>query len=182
MSPENIQSLERVIETPMSNEDIWKYLPDANIVSYNKLPEYGDIEKLLPNNKSYCVLLYQDSENSGHWCALSRYNDVVEFFDSYGNAPDKQLSWVPKEQRQKIGIDANYLSRMLKATKLPCIYNTVKYQAESPDVATCGRHVCWRLLNLLNKDMTLKDYTKFMKSTGLPADILVSERIDRTSE
>jgi hypothetical protein len=176
------EPIEKVATTPMSNFDIKHYLPDVRIVPYNELPKYGDIERLLPTNGSYLVLLYQDSENSGHWCGMCRYMDCVEFFDSYGNPPDKQLKWTPKPLREDIGIDANYLSRMLKATRLPCIYNKVKYQSEDPDIATCGRHVCWRLMNFLKRDMTLKDYNEFMKKSGLPADLVVSELIDRTSE
>ena len=166
----------------MSNFDIKHYLPDVKIVPYNELQKYGDIERLLPKNGSYFILLYQDSQNSGHWCCLCRYADCVEFFDSYGNPPDKQLKWVPEAMRESIGVDGNYLSRMLKGSRMPCIYNKVKYQADGADIATCGRHCVWRLLNFIKRDMTLKQYNQFMKKSGLPADLVVSELIDRTSE
>jgi hypothetical protein len=107
-----------------------------------------------------------------------RYNDVIEFFDSYGGKPDSQLKWVNQSRRHQLGITDKYLSRLLDNTDLPVIYNKVKYQDGDPDVTTCGRHVVWRILNMLKKNMDLKQYNKMMKGSGLPADLIVSEAVD----
>lgn len=173
-----VKQIERVATTPMGDDNIKKYLPDTPIIVYSDLQKYRSIEDILPRDKSYAILLYQDSPNSGHWVAVMRYNDVIEFFDSYGGKPDSQLKWVNQSRRHQLGITDKYLSRLLDNTDLPVIYNKVKYQDGDPDVTTCGRHVVWRILNMLKKNMDLKQYNKMMKGSGLPADLIVSEAVD----
>ena len=63
-----------------------------------------------------------------------------------------------KQKRNKIGIDGKYLSRLFNKTKLKVVYNTEPYQAKGNEVATCGRHVIFRILN---SDLDLKKYHKF---------------------
>ena len=53
-----------------------------------------------------------------------------------------------------------YLSRLLKNEHY--IYNRVKYQNEDNYVNTCGSHVAHRIYRLINNNMTLEQYHKFM--------------------
>ena len=78
----------------MDNEDIHFYLPNAKLIMFNELKKYKTIEQLLPKHKSYFILLYPvQSETSGHWVCLTRFDKTIEYFDSYGNKPDVPLSW-----------------------------------------------------------------------------------------
>jgi hypothetical protein len=170
--------IKEIQSSPISDALIKKYLPDANIIMYNQLPRYNTIEELLPHDKSYFVLMYQDSPNTGHWTTVLRQKNTVEFFDSYGNYPDKDLSWVSKEHRERLGIDDKYLSRLLDKTKLKVVYNTEPYQASGNKIATCGRHVVFRLMNI---SKGLLNYHKFirnqMKKQKCDYDCVVSKVI-----
>jgi hypothetical protein len=142
------------------------------------LPNYNSIEELLPHDRSHFVLLYQDSPNSGHWTCCLRQKNTVEFFDSYGNYPDKDLSWVSPEKRHDLGIDGKYLSSLFNKTKMKVIFNTEPYQASGRQFATCGRHVVFRLMNV---DKGLLKYHKHirneMKKNKCNYDTIVSKVI-----
>jgi hypothetical protein len=97
------QQEEQVIEEPMGDDDIRKYFPNAKIITYSSLNDFNDINELLPKDKDYTFLLIEDSPNKGHWVCVSKYGDVVEFFDSYGGQPDSQLKWNSKEKNNQLG-------------------------------------------------------------------------------
>ena len=54
----------------------------------------------------------------------------------------------------------------------------MKFQVEDININTCGRHVACRIIALLDFDMTLKQYIKFMNETtkklNVDYDFLVS--------
>jgi hypothetical protein len=148
-------TIKEIQEYALSDGDINKYLPNVKIILYNDLKNYNNIDELLPNKNSYFILLYQDSETTGHWTAVLRQNNTVEFFDPYGNYPDTQLKWTDKETRESIGIEGKYLSRLFDRSKLNVVYNTEDYQKEKAGINTCGRHVVYRLKN---NHLPLKQY------------------------
>ena len=87
----------------MDDTDIKHYLPRAKILTYDELSKVKDIEKLLPNHKSYFILLYPViSPTSGHWVCMTRYDKTLEYFDSYGLPPDKPLDWGKFKKRHII--------------------------------------------------------------------------------
>jgi hypothetical protein len=53
-----------------------------------------------------------------------------------------------------------YLTNLLKNESY--MYNKVKYQNEDNYVNTCGSHVAHRIYRLINNNMSLRDYHKFM--------------------
>jgi len=153
-------SIKEIVEHPLSDNEIQKYLPSAKIVLYNELKEYDNIEQLLPRDKSYFIVLYQDSENSGHWCCCLRQKNLISFFDPYGLAPDTELNWVKHGVRNSLGITDRFLTRMFDKTKLRVEYSDEDYQELKSGVNTCGRHVVFRIKNI-NK--TLMQYHKLIK-------------------
>ena len=42
---------------------------------------------MLSNDKDYCIILYEDAPNRGHWTKLLKYDGLYEHFDSYGVKP-----------------------------------------------------------------------------------------------
>jgi hypothetical protein len=166
----NDKKFEKFIEhnktVSMTNEDINKYFPKSKIIKYSELKNYNNIEQLLPNNKSHFFLLYQlDSPNSGHWCLVARHNNKIYFFDSYGIYPDDELSWIKKEELINLDIHEPYLSHLFDKSKMPVYYNKVKYQTENDNINTCGRHVTYFLMNLIEKDRDLNQYFDIMQET-----------------
>ncbi|MCX6711627.1 MAG: Ulp1 family isopeptidase [Candidatus Woesearchaeota archaeon] len=176
--------LKHIEKTCMSNEDINKYLPNCKIVSYNELPKYTSIFQLLPHNKSYVIILYQQSENSGHWVALLRYNNTIEYFDSLGNAPDVPLKWNSPEQNLSLGINDKYLSNLLAKSKMRIIYNPIKYQEQNNEISTCGAHAVLRIQTML-KGYDLAQYYEIMKKAkkemGVNFDEIAAGLINKRS-
>jgi len=95
--------LKKIVESPLDDADIRHYLPNAKIMVYSDLNNYKSIDELLPNSIDYCIILVEDSPNNGHWICVLKYNNTVEYFDSYGNYPDKNLNWISLEERKKLG-------------------------------------------------------------------------------
>ena len=68
----------RLINKALSDEDIQRILGgDAKIIKYTELGQLYDIDQLLPNEKDYCIILYEDRPNRGHWTALLKYNGLM---------------------------------------------------------------------------------------------------------
>lgn len=184
MSKEEVKETEL---TPLDDSEIRSYLPDnAQIVKYVDLKNYNTIDDLLPDNNPYCVLLYpNENNNNGHWVALMKYDDIIENFCSYGSKIDSQLKWHSKDKLKGLGIDRPYLSDMLNKCPYDVIYNHIKYQDEDkskPDLATCGRHAVYRLINCIGDELNLKEYFDKMKSiknaSGESYDAIVSRLIN----
>jgi hypothetical protein len=119
--------------------------------------------------------LYLDSEQSGHWVAVTRNASGVYFFDSYGGAPDSQLRWVPEATRDSLGVDGNYLTTILRTATQPVYYNKHDYQSDKDGVATCGRWCCL----FIKKGMNCEDFYYFIQQQErkykLNGDMLVSK-------
>lgn len=151
------QKEQEVVEAkPLGDDDIRAYFPNSKIIVYSDLSKYKDLEELLPKDKDFAFILLESSPNRGHWTALSRYNDgnTIEIFDSYGGRPDSQLRWNKESTNEKLGQGKKLLSEHLRNWKGNVVYNPIKYQSDGDDVNTCGRHVCYRIQNMLDgKDL-----------------------------
>lgn len=167
------RSINKIIEKPMSNFDINKYLPSTKIITTVELQKYNNIDDLFHTDVDSIVILFVDclEMNNGHWCCLSRYisddnNGIIEFFDSYGNTPEKVYLFCDKNVRNNLGIDINYLNSLVNKSNYYFICNTVKYQKDHErhlNINTCGRHVTYRIMQLLYKKKVLPVYNDYMK-------------------
>ena len=162
----------------MGDGDIKHYLPDARLMMYKELKGIDDIEILLPRHKSYFILLYPvQSESNGHWVVLTRFNDVIEYLDSYGNEPDFPLKWYHEK------IDP-YLTNLLNNTNLEVVYNTIPFQDKKNSIlATCGAFVVFRVLTMLELKANLEQNNALLKklkkdSNGKSYDDIVVEYIN----
>lgn len=170
----------------MGDDQIKLYLPDARIMTYKELSNYQTIEELLPESKSYIILLYEVQENNGHWVGLMRYdfNDTptIEYFDSYGKPVDNPLKWIPKLNRIQLGEDKPLLTDLLNKTELKVVHNNKQYQDDDPDIADCGRWVLLRLLAMREENQTLKEFQhwihKLKKDSGYDYDQIASAFIN----
>jgi len=151
------------IRTPMSDSDLRLILgADLKIIQYSDLSNVQFLSELLPKPTDYLILLYETSQNVGHWTALLRYHNLYEFFDPYGMMPDKALTWIPAQRRKMLGQSEPYLSELLDKTD-NWVYNTTRYEKMNSKVNTCGDHNCHRIYRLTHNDMDLKDYAEYME-------------------
>jgi len=148
----------------LGDDDIKNLLPDAKIIDYEQLKNYNSIDELLPNDKDYIIILYEHEQNSGHWVLVSKNNGKIEFFCSYGIAPDHQLKWVDYNTRKELGSDVPHLSYLFDSCPYEVIYNEIPYQSEDQSIATCGKY-CVVRVKTMKQGIPLEKFQKFMKSS-----------------
>jgi hypothetical protein len=166
------RGLAKVKQYPLSDGDIRKVLgDDISIVNYPMLEGMGSIDEAF-DKKGRCVLLFPNSSpTSGHWCAMIRRPDSIEFFDPYGDKPETQKKGLSEEEKQEYNIDQPLLTQLFKQSGLPVYYNGKGFQEDKSSIATCGRHAISRLLYAPD---SLETYDKKIKTSGMKPDDFVS--------
>ena len=160
----------------MDEGDVRFYLKDANIIQYRSLVGYT-MQKLLPRNKSYVIILYPvSSENQGHWVVITRFNRTFEYFDSYGGSPMTRSAG----QHQT----SSYLSSMFRRTKMKVVYNTIPFQTKKDlNVSTCGAYVVFRVLTMLEMNASMQKNNQMLehlhKTTRQSYDDIVVNYINK---
>lgn len=159
----------------LSNYDLLQMLDNkVNIVTYPKLINYNRIEDVLgPNNAAF--ILYESEPRFGHWIALMKRGDTIEYFDPYGGKIDGTLDYIDDDFKKKTNQDKTYLINLLLESPYEIEYNEFPFQKMKDDIKTCGRHSAVRLLL---KDLDIYSYKAFLdaikKETGLNYDEIVT--------
>lgn len=183
----NKGEIKEIKQEALTDADIREYLPNVKIISHQDLKDYNSIDELLPNKKDIVIIIYESKPNNGHWCLLSKYDNTIEYFDSYSNPIDEPLKWIDKKYKNTID-NTPYLSNLLKKAKnkYDIVYNAKPFQSERKDIATCGRHCIFRAVNILNDNQDLSNYIKMMNElknvTGFNYDDIVSNAVSIRNE
>jgi len=158
---------------------------DYKVMKYSELANFQDINDLLSDKNDYRIILTETKPNVGHWCALLKYGDTLEWFDPYGGksgVPDGELHFISLAMRSMLGQLRPLLSNLLK-TKRPTqqvVYNKDKLQSLNEMVSTCGKWCICRVM-MMKIGYNLPDFVDFVmrhsKETGKPTDILVCDWI-----
>jgi len=167
----------------ISDSDFVKALGDdvqGKILKYSDLAAYHRINDLLPELYDYRIILTESQLNQGHWCCLLKYNNIIEWFDSYSGKPDSELRYIPDQMKIKLNEKTHYLTGLLK-TKLPnqkVIYNKKKLQTLKDGINSCGRWTIAKILFFKN-GYTLKQFQDYLDKiatkTGKPYDIIACD-------
>jgi hypothetical protein len=148
---------------------------EHHIIKYSELANYNNIEELLPNDKDYKIILVETKRNSGHWTAVIRNKNVIEYFDSYGIRPDGEFRFISMIMQKLLGESKHFLSKLLKDTKLKVEWNNIEFQQDGSNVCTCGRWVSL-FLKMSLMGYSLNAFQEFMKKNKhiykVPFDIL----------
>jgi hypothetical protein len=181
----NEDKIEDIEIKSMTDSDIKFYFPNCKIYNVRDFKNINHIFDLLPNKKDYCFILYEVKPNMGHWVLLTRNNNLISYFDSYGRNIDNPLKWV-KDKYIINSLDLKpYLSKLLKqSNNIIYDYNGVDFQNKNDsNMSTCGRHCCLRLKMFLNNNFDLDDYIDVMKdikkNTNHTYDEIVSILINK---
>lgn len=152
---------------PISSNDILNKI-DTNIIFYDDLFKYSNIEQMLKNDS--CVLLYKSQPAYGHWVCLIRNKYGIEFFDSYGKKPDEQKENINKDFLKLSNQYRDYLLDILidASYKYPIFYNEYKYQRKN--VSTCGKHC---VIRIIMKHLDTKSYNLWLHSLNMDIDVIV---------
>lgn len=120
-------------------------------IRYSDLAKYSSISQLL-GKWGYVVILYQKTENDGHYVALFEDADGnLNFQDSYGFGPDVPINMKLLPYDTPL---PRYLSELLEKSGKKLIINRYDYQrGKTKGYADCGRHACLRIrLRTLDND------------------------------
>lgn len=162
------ERLKKIKEYALSNDDINTILdPDTKIFTYPKFCEMESIDDAF-DSLGRCIFLFlTESETSGHWLAMYKKDNIIYYFDPYGEKPEALREHITEEQLMALGQGEPCLMNLLKQSGYKVFSNAVQYQKETPGTNTCGKHC---VLRLVCKDMTDKQYFNMfkeeMKKTG----------------
>jgi hypothetical protein len=166
-----MKQIDNIMDDPIDDAEMKSLLgSDAKIIRYSDLKRFHDIHDLLPKDTDFAVILYQTEPTVGHWVAVLKYphqfgRSVIEYFDPYGKSVDEPLAWISQKKAIQMGINAPFLSQMLaNTTNEKLLENKIEYQHESPKIETCGRHVIYRILQLVNHGMNQSNYNAHMRN------------------
>ncbi|MFM7983562.1 MAG: hypothetical protein ACKPKO_29975 [Candidatus Fonsibacter sp.] len=68
----------RSIHKALSDEDIGTTLgTDANMIIYSELRHIDDLDELLTTYLDYCIILYEDIPDKGHWAAFVKIQRYI---------------------------------------------------------------------------------------------------------
>jgi len=162
--------MNEIKEYPLSDDDIRKVLGNVKIWNYPQLKDIT-INDLFDDQGRAILLCPSMSANSGHWVCLIDKPDSIEYYDSYGDKPEAPKKGLGKARLEALDIDHPYLTTLLRSSGKPVFYNTHQFQSSSPNVATCGKHCCARLLYA---PFSLKKYKGIIDKSKLSADDFVS--------
>ena len=64
-------SVLKLMQKPLSDLDIQRILgKDIKIIKYTELGRYYDLDDFLIDEIDYCIVLYENDPNIGHWIAI----------------------------------------------------------------------------------------------------------------
>lgn len=128
----------------------------------------GSIDAVLGPHGA-AILLFETEPNYGHWVALIRVDkNTMEWFDSYGIAPEGELKFIPPGFRKKSKQDYPYLTDMIREggyTRL--LYNSEHLQSSGSNTSTCGR---WASMRVALKHFPLETFVKLFTGQKLKPD------------
>lgn len=176
------EDADRIKYDSMDDLEIRTVCPDARIMTNSELSQFRDIDELFPQDNGHIFLLY-GPVNEGHWVLVSKYNNMIEFFNSYSGPVDGCVKYYKDIPQTRIGGGATpYLTRILQNCPYKIIYNGFDFQ-DNKDLAvsTCGRWCCLRH-QTIQDGMGLKQFIETIKAvkkkTSLLFDEVVSELIN----
>lgn len=176
------EDADRIKYDSMDDAEIRTVCPDARIMTNGDLSQFQHIDELFPQQSGHVFLLY-GPVSEGHWVLVSKYNNVIEFFNSYSGRVDGCVKWYKNIPATKIGGGATpYLTKILQNCPYKIIYNGFDFQ-DNKDLAvsTCGRWCCLRH-QTIQDGMSLKQFIETIKAvkkkTKLSFDEIVSELIN----
>lgn len=149
----------------LNEDDIYKLVGRTNIIKYPDLIKYKSIFECF-DDKGRFVLFFETTSNvSGHWECCFKVGQTINFWDSYGLAPDQCKIYLNKNKLIQLKEFKPVLSSMLNNASdmgFNVIYNTIQYQSWSANMDDCGRWVSERLNHM---NMNEKQFYGLMEAT-----------------
>lgn len=154
--------LHRLEAIPLSDEYIYKFFDNnIKIITYDELKNIKSIDDIVEPYKCCIILYYNKGTNIGHWCALIKNVNGIEFFNPYGKMIDSMI-----ERRSD-----RILSRLLKKCPYDLYYCEYDFQKLAPGISTCGRHCIircfYKQLDENQYNMVMNKWLKILRRYGI---------------
>jgi len=163
----------------LSDLDVLKLVKNrAKVLLYKDLKKYNTLDEALGPHEAI-FLLYETKPQYGHWTLLFKRKDrngedVISFFDSYGEFPDNELAWNDQYTNDYLGQNLPFLSKLIIESPYENLeYDDHRYQKMQEGVSTCGR---WAALRLICRVLSPEKFKKlFGKANGDDLVTLITE-------
>jgi hypothetical protein len=165
--------MEQAKEYALSDDDIRQLLGgDIKITTYPDLDKVHHLSELFDRKGRAILFVPQTDQTTGHWTALIKNGREVEFFDPYGEEPEKQKSGLSGGKLAELRMKEPLLANLLDESGCKIYFNKVQLQELSNDVNTCGRHCVCRLLYY---KFPIERYRAMIKRSGdTPDDFVIN--------
>jgi hypothetical protein len=141
-----------------------------NIYRYHELEKFDNIDQVLGKNLG-AIILYQSTQNDGHWCVLWRKGNTIYFFDSYGFDIDEELKYSEFHMRRHKGVETPHLSHLIDVSGYKVVSSPYKLQKMRDKTNTCGRYAGARIKH---RDLTHKEFADLlMTNKHYPPDFWI---------
>ena len=165
-------NLSKTLNYSLSDLDIKKICGNTNIIPYPKLANYENIDDIF-DDKGRCILLFLTvDDHTGHWIAMTKKGNRIDYFDPYGTCPDCDKEWLTKEKLVGLGEDRPLLLDLFKKSGCKVYYNIYPFQKDRAGINDCGR---WCAVRLLYYKKSLKQFYDMVKKSGLDNDEFISK-------
>ena len=138
-------NINKLINTPLSGDDMLLYNPDSVLCRYTDLYIYNNIDDVFGHLDKIILLYLTNNETSGHWTGLYRQNNKIIFFDSYGLDIDEEFKYITPYKKNELHEKYKYLKYLLDKSNYEIEHN--KYKLQGKNSECCGRYVSLRLIN-----------------------------------
>lgn len=161
----DFEALDERIKTPMTDGDLERYFGsgiESEVMTYSQLANFASIDELLPNAFDFRIILVEQMRNKGHWVLILKYNNIIEDFDSYGKGIEPQRNFIASGMNRLLGQEHNHIKRLVARSPYKYVVNKHRFQSLKPDVNTCGRWCCLRIIMAKSLKMDLPEYTEMV--------------------
>ena len=141
---------------------------ECKVMDYLSLEKVATLDQVF-GNKNAVILLFNTSNNSGHWVLLIKRGDSsVEHFDPYGFTIDEDLNIANNQMlRNHEGQLTPHLTALIERSGFNVIENKKRLQKLLKDINTCGRHC---VLRYLFSDEPINKYIRMMTNQKITPD------------
>jgi hypothetical protein len=165
----DFEALDERIKTPMTDGDLERYFGsgiESEVMTYAQLANYRTIDELLPNPFDFRIILVEQMKNKGHWVLILKYNNIIEDFDSYGKGIEPQRNFIAAGMNKLLGQERNHLKHLVARSPYKYVVNKHGFQSTKPDVNTCGRWCCLRIIMAKEMKMDLPEFTAMVQKAS----------------
>jgi hypothetical protein len=150
------------MDIPLSNEEIASALgiTQSYFVKYADLSNYGSLDELF-GDRQCMIILIEETKASGHWVCMVRTGPSTYLYNnSYGKAPDWDLSVIGMMRNQILGNTRNSIRTLKEESNATITWNHVEMQGRTSE--TCGRYTIVFIHSVMTEGMTMSEYQAYM--------------------